>query len=227
MNKNNIAIPLAIVAAGVLIAGAVYFKGEKPATPAKQEPQKTAEIKPVDEKTDHVLGNPNAKIKIVEYSDIQCPFCQLFHPTLQKVMETYGKDGQVAWVYRHFPLNQIHPYAQKAAEGSECAAELGGNTKFWAFIDDIFADKDTQASKLTDLTAVAKRIGLDGTKFKSCVDSGKYASKVAESLQEGIDIGVRGTPTSFIVVDGKVEGVISDAGTSFETMKKGLDAILK
>jgi len=97
---------------------------------------KTAEaMRPLDE-NDHVRGNPDAPITIVEYSDLQCPFCKSHHPTLIKISEEFS--GQVKWVYRHFPLTSIHAEAFPAAVASECAAELGGEEAFWGFIDQVF-----------------------------------------------------------------------------------------
>lgn len=84
---------------------------------------------------DHIRGDINAPVKIVEFSDIDCPFCKKFHTTMQEVMKTYGKDGKVAWVYRHLPLTQLHPDAKNKAEASECVTEIGGKDKFWAFVD--------------------------------------------------------------------------------------------
>lgn len=85
---------------------------------------------------DHVNGDRNAKVLLVEYSDFQCPFCQRFHPTTKQVLDQYGKD--VALVYRHYPLDQIHPFARPTAEASECVAEIGGNDAFWKFTDTVF-----------------------------------------------------------------------------------------
>ena len=85
---------------------------------------------------DHILGNLNAPVKLIEYSDLQCPFCGRFHPTMQRVVKEYG--DQVAWVYRHFPLESIHPNARPLANASECAANLGGNDSFWKFVDAVF-----------------------------------------------------------------------------------------
>lgn len=86
---------------------------------------------------DHVLGSKKAKVLIVEYSDFQCPFCKRFFPSVQQALQEYG--DKVALVYRHFPLTSIHPYAQPLAEGSECAAEIGGSDKFWEFHDQVFS----------------------------------------------------------------------------------------
>lgn len=105
---------------------------------------------------DHIWGDPNAPVKIIEYSDLQCPFCQRFHPTMQQIVTEYK--GQVAWVYRHFPLEQIHPHARKEAEAAECAAELGGNNAFWVFVDALF--KGTPTSDPAELAKIATQIGL-------------------------------------------------------------------
>lgn len=87
---------------------------------------------------DHLRGDRDAELVMVEYSDFQCPFCQNFHATALQALSEY--DGRVAWVYRHFPLDNIHPYARPAAEASECVAELGGDEAFWKFADEVFAN---------------------------------------------------------------------------------------
>lgn len=91
-------------------------------------------LEPVTEK-DHVYGNPQAELLIIEYSDPECPFCKRFHETMTQVMKEYGDAGKVAWVYRHFPLDSIHSKARHEAEAIECAGELGGNEKFWAYLN--------------------------------------------------------------------------------------------
>ena len=100
-----------------------------------QAQTEVGEVEPVSE-TDHIRGSLDAKVKIIEYSDLECPFCATLHPTLQQIMEDF--DGDVAWIYRHFPLD-FHPSARPLAIGSECAAQLGGNDKFWEYIDYVFA----------------------------------------------------------------------------------------
>jgi protein-disulfide isomerase len=86
---------------------------------------------------DHARGAANAPVTIIEYSDLDCPFCQRLHPTLLTIMQEY--EGEVAWVYRHLPLEQLHPNAPLLAEASECVAELGGNEAFWKFVDGYFS----------------------------------------------------------------------------------------
>lgn len=94
------------------------------------------EMRPVS-RDDHILGDINAEIIIVEYSDLDCPFCKVFHNTMHQVVEK--SEGKVAWVYRHYPIPQLHPNAPKKAEETECAWELGGNEAFWKYTDKVFS----------------------------------------------------------------------------------------
>jgi protein-disulfide isomerase len=86
---------------------------------------------------DHILGDINSEIIIVEYSDLDCPFCKVFHSTMHQVIEK--SQGKVAWVYRHYPIPQLHPNAPKKAEEAECAWEMGGNDGFWKYADKVFS----------------------------------------------------------------------------------------
>ncbi len=127
-SKNNLSVPMAIMGAGLIIAIMIFvtFHKSSPA-PIQNVNSATSNInlKPVSS-SDHILGSADAPIIIVEFSDLECPFCKEFESTMNSLMDTYGKDGKLAWVYRHFPLN-IHPkYSEKESEASECASELGG-----------------------------------------------------------------------------------------------------
>jgi protein-disulfide isomerase len=117
----------------------------------------------------------------------------------------YGASGKVAWVYRHFPLDQLHSKARKEAEATECAGELGGNEKFWSYLDRLM--EITPANNgldLAELPKIAQYVGLDVSKFNACLDSGKYAKKVQEQLTNAEATGGRGTPWSIVVgPDGK------------------------
>ena len=143
---------------------------------------------------DNVMGSPNASVVIVEYSDFQCPFCARFYrDTEGQIKSNYIDTGKVRFVYKHFPLNSIHSYAQKAAEASECAAEQG---KFWEYHDKLF---DNQKSLFTNsLKQYAVDIGLNATQFNSCLDSSAMQQKVSNDYQQGIAAGVKSTPTFFI-----------------------------
>lgn len=161
---------------------------------------RTAAMRPVSRGRDHVRGNPSAPVTLIEYSDFECPFCKSFHPTVKKVVEE--SKGQVKWVYRHFPLDQIHPVkARKEAAASECAAELGGNDAFWKFADRFYELTPSNNKTDTDtvLPHIAREIGLDGAKFASCLASGRHDRRVEEDYQNAVASGGRGTPWSIIV----------------------------
>lgn len=173
---------------------------------------------------DYIKGNRDAKVSIVEFSDTECPFCKRFHPTMQRIIDEY--DGQVNWVYRHFPLTSIHPKAPKEAEAVECAGELGGNEVFWAYLDRLFeitpANNGLEVSQLPE---IAEYVGLDRSRFEQCLNSGKYTKKVSEQAQQAQAAGGRGTPYSVIVVDGEPVAPISGA-LPYEQVKSMIDSVL-
>jgi protein-disulfide isomerase len=203
-SKIALSIPVAIVLAGIVIAGAILLtKGVPQAglnTGTNTTPQaQNITIRPVTD-ADHILGNPNAPIVIVEYSDTECPFCKQFQVTLHAIVDKYGKDGQVAWVYRQFPLAQLHSKAPKEAEATECAAELGGKSAFWDYIDKVFAiTPSNDGLDPSELLTIASQMGLDQKAFKACLDSGKYAAKIQADYNEAIAAGARGTPHTVIL----------------------------
>jgi protein-disulfide isomerase len=205
MNENNkgLYIPAAILLAGFLVATAIYFTEKKNAPVAEvQQPVQIAGLpfKPIDA-TDHILGNPNAPVTILEYSDTECPFCKSFDVTMKSIMNTYGKDGKVDWVYRHFPLDSIHPKTRKEAEATECANELAGNKGFWDMLDKIYTNTPSNNGLDASLLPVfAKAVGLDQTKFNTCLASGKYAATVEADFQDGIKAGAQGTPYSVMIL---------------------------
>ena len=238
VSRSNLAIPGAIVIAAALIAGAIFMSGTKNTAPVNvqggidgaQNNQVTGEpvVAPVT-KDDHIRGNPNAPIVIIEYSDYDCPFCRVFHDTMAKVMSKYGKDGKVAWVYRHFPLVQLHPDAPKMAIASECVTELEGNEAFWVFTDKLNESrkmeftpegnlKSVEPTNITRLTEFAVAAGADKTKFELCLNSGKYDEKIAADVEAAAKTGARGTPYSIVMV-GEQQGVINGA-QPFEVVDK-------
>jgi protein-disulfide isomerase len=143
-----------------------------------------------------VAGHPSkgpatAPVTIVEFSDFECPYCSGLYPTLKRVEDTY-KD-KIRIVYRQFPLNNVHPRAQKAAEASLCANE---QNKFWQLHDAMFLDQKNLT--VDDLKAKAAALSMNAATFNTCLDSGKHEAAVRASLEEGNRLGVDGTPALFI-----------------------------
>jgi len=136
-------------------------------------------------------GNANARITIVEFADFACPFCRQVDSTLTKLIAKY--EGKVKLAYRDFPVGELHPQAQLAAEASRCASE---QNKFWEYHDFLFQNSGTLSRE--DLTKGAEELRLDSKQFDSCLSSGKYKSQIDQDVQDGIRAGVFGTPGFFI-----------------------------
>lgn len=177
-------------------------------------------------KDDHVLGDRNARILLIEYSDLECPFCKRFHPTAQQIINEYK--GKVAWVYRHFPLDQIHSKSDKESEATECANELGGNDVFWKFTDKVFeVTPSNNGLNLDELPKIAAQVGLDETKFKNCLDSGKYANYVEDDYQSGTRAGITGTPGNILLDTKTGKTKLIPGALPFEQFKTEIDNMLK
>lgn len=177
-------------------AAAVPQPAPSQAQPA-DEPSAEIVLAPVSA-SDHVRGPANAKVTLVEFSDTECPFCKRFHATMQQLLQKYPND--VRWVYRHFPLDELHSKSRKEAEATECANELGGPEKFWAYIDRVFeVTPSNDGLDPAQLPAIAKQVGLDKAQFEACLKSGRHAKRVADFAIDGQNAGVRGTPYSILV----------------------------
>jgi len=207
--KNSpLTLPMAIVIAGVLIAGAIFLRGSgrtdaQADKPAVQFPPSLGAItlRPVEAARDHIRGNPDADIMFVEFSDTECPFCKRFHGVMHQLIDEYGKSGKVAWVYRQYPIVQLHPKAPKEAEALECAAELGGNEKFWDYLDRLMALINSNDSfDLANLPRIAVEISLNEGLFTDCLASGRQRIRVQSDIEDGTAAGVQGTPYSILVL---------------------------
>lgn len=211
-NKTDYLLPISIVIAALLISGSwIYSVGlnntnTKTADKVIQPASPSIENVNKDFSQDHIRGNSNAIVKIVEFSDMECPFCKKFHQTMIEIMNEYGENGKVAWIYRHFPLEPLHPIkAQKAAEASECANELGGNGAFWDYLDKYFEiTPSNNQIDLSKLPEIAKNIGLNKEQFESCLESGRHAEKIEAQIKDAENSGANGTPYSIAIAkDGK------------------------
>ncbi len=172
---------------------------------------------------DAVLGDKNAPVTIVEFSDFQCLYCRKFWvETMPQLKKVYIDTGKVKFVYRDFPLS-FHPSARVSAEASECAAD---QNKYWEMHDVLFSEQAKQGTGtigyvVNDIKKWAGQIGLDMTKFSSCLDSGKYKDEVAKDIQDGTAIGVTGTP-AFVIGSQVISGAYP-----FSEFQKAIDAELK
>lgn len=156
-----------------------------------------------DSADDPFLGPEDAKIVIMEFSDFQCPFCKASFPSIREITSRFP---DIKYIYRDFPIDELHPESRIAAEAAGCAHD---QDLFWPYHDRLFQN---QHSLVRDsLYTYAVQAGLDIGEFRECFDEGKFGNDVEQDRLIGIDLGVRGTPTWFINGE-KVEGVIPEEG---------------
>ncbi len=176
---------------------------------------------------DHIRGDANAKVTLIEYSDFECPFCKRFHGTMKQLLDVYA--GKIKWVYRQYPLS-FHANAQKEAEASECAYDLGGHAKFWEFADKIYERTTSNGTgfALADLPKLAVEIGLNQAKFEDCLNSGKNKNYITQSLADGdaAGNGPLGTPST-IIITAKGDKRIIKGALPVELMKPVIDQALQ
>lgn len=151
---------------------------------------------------DPFIGDRNAPVTLIEFSDYQCAFCGGFAKTiLPSLKDEYIDKGKLKYVFRDFPLN-IHKEAPKASEAAQCALDQG---KYWEMHDAIFENQENM--DIEDLKEYAGELGLDMDTFNSCLDNGKYTEEVSNDIKDGQKIGIKGTP-SFIIGKSTPEGMI-------------------
>ena len=194
--KFELSPSVSIIVAGVLVAGAIVFVNLNPSQPtvALGEPTVQVDIAPPNA-GDYILGAQSAPIVLIEYSDFQCPYCAMIHPTLKQIVAE--SDGEVAWVYRHLPLESLHPQAFPSALAAECIGEQLGQSGFWAFADDVFADQSGMNS--VRYQALAGRLGANIEQFNACVESEKYLSKIETQALDAQSSGGTGTPFTVVL----------------------------
>lgn len=193
--------------------------------PVQPTTRETMDIAKPDVNKDHWKGPKDARYILVEYSDLECPFCKTNSETPNKLMTAIKN---TAHVYRHFPLS-FHQNAQKEAEASECVADLGGNDKFWKYEETIFERTTSNGTgfALDKLGPLAKEIGVDQKKFQTCLDTNKFEKKVKDSLSEASAAGVQATPTTIIfdMKSGKTK--VIEGAVPFEQQQTTLETFIK
>lgn len=225
--NEKLLIPLSILTAGFFVGLAIYFTtntdqlkivkgtdGEEKITVRKTNPE-----------TDHISGDKNAEIFLIEYSDLECNFCKNYNKNVVKKLEKKYKDtDKVSFVFRNFPLTKQHPSSFEEAVSLECASELGGNEKFFEFRDKIFSETASDGNfKSERLTEIAKELGLDENKFNNCLKDSKSIKKVSDSYDEALSLGLDSTPSVFLQLkDGEIYSLPAD----FEVIDNLIDAYL-
>jgi len=202
---------ISILIAGVLIASAIVFVNVRPAAPAAvaaggaQAPTTATNVR-APSAQDHIVGSLNAPLVLIEYTDFQCPFCSMVHPTLKKIVSE--SNGQIAWVLRNFPLESIHPNARPAALAAECIAQELGNDAYWKSADAVFADQSKMSPAYFEQLAL--QLGAQKTSYKSCIASASAAKKVDADSAEAQQNGGQGTPYT-VLYDKKGQVGVSGA----------------
>jgi protein-disulfide isomerase len=188
---------VSILIAGVIIAAAIVFVHMHPAAPAADAAAAAAAsgTVPAPTASDHIIGTTTAPVVLIEYSDFQCPYCQMIYPSLKDIVAK--SNGQVAWVMRDFPLYQIHPEAMPAAVAAECIASQLGNDAFWQFADDDFANQSQIGSAF--FTAEAQKLGANMTQYNACVAAQDPATQINAEIAQAEAAGGNGTPFTVVL----------------------------
>lgn len=217
---TSLKVPLAIALGGAVIALAVYFS----APAALEREGGPSSARPVGS-GDHILGNPSARVMIIEYADFESGFSKGFHETLHQIIANEGTRGEVAWVFRAFPLSELHSNALSSARAAECVAAVAGNDAFWKFADLLFANQPTDPLRYG---ALAKEAGvLDADAFSTCyMNAAKTVDpRIEADRQNALDAGAGGTPYSLILVAGKPP-VVMDGAYPYGAVKLLVDQAL-
>ncbi|MFA6519865.1 MAG: thioredoxin domain-containing protein [Candidatus Paceibacterota bacterium] len=218
--KSSYTVPLAIIIGGIIVAIALFASIPRNAIPGGGNP---GLVRPVGA-SDHILGNPAAKVMVVEYSDFDCTYCKEFNDVMHQIIANQGVNGQVAWVYREFPLTEIHPNALSHARAAECAAQVAGNDAFWKFETALFASQPIDPA---NYGTIAKSVGITGNAFATCFSTASTTldARIMADRQNALDMGATGTPYSVILVTGKPP-IVMAGGYSYDAAKQLIDQAL-
>ncbi len=204
----------------------------QPAAPAAQAPQQpTTGTASVDD--DPVLGDKNAPVTLVEFSDYECPFCKKhFDQTYTQLKTKYIDTGKVKLVYRDFPLSFHDPMATKEAIAANCARKQGGDNAYFKFHDEMFKRTTSNGNGLNDekIKTIAVDLGLNSGQFESCLQDKAMADEVKKDIADGGQAGVSGTPTFLIgktTSDGKVSGNLLVGAQPMSAFEAIIDQQLK
>ncbi|NCS98589.1 thioredoxin domain-containing protein [Candidatus Parcubacteria bacterium] len=218
MNKNNsLAFALTILISGIVIGGGIFISRTNLLANLFEKEEfveiKDDKIQPITAE-DHIIGNPDADVIIIEYSDFECPYCQEFHTTMRRIIDDYGQTGSVAWIYRQAPLEEIHSNARRIALVSECVSEIGGNNMFWNFTNQIF-DNAPESISESNTNIILENLGLDTEEINSCTEEPETIKKIEDDLKDieyikSIDREF-GTPYNIVITKTGIQENLSGA----------------
>ncbi len=257
-NNNGIyALPAAILIGAMLISGSIFYntkifiaKGLNGTNTAAQGtkagqgggpsvPQQAAAPAPdagpvkVSVDDDPVLGNKNAPLTLIEFSDYECPFCKrYFTETFPQIKKDYVDTGKLKIVYRDYPLPFHNPLATTEAIAANCSREQGGDAAYFKYHDEVFQRTKSNGQGLVkdDLYKIAADLKLNAGNFKSCLDSEKYKDEIAKDTADGSAAGVSGTPTVFIgksAADGTITATKVVGAQPYTAFKSAIDQLLQ
>lgn len=211
MEKTNYAVPVSIIIAGLLVAGAVIYNGSGFSSfGPNQAPTGNALVKNLSpiSATDNLTGAVDAELILVEYSDLECPFCKVFHQAMKNVMNKHS----VSWVYRHYPIDSLHDKARPEAEAAACVGKLGGDEKFWQYIDKIFTTTTSNDGlDLAMLPTFATEVGITKEAYDACLTKGEGKAIVEADEATANQIGVSGTPYPILIdTDGRTHAIFEE-----------------
>lgn len=216
-NRKAWLVPGAIILAGIILSITIFSVRQSHILGAPTGD--ISAVRPVHP-SEHIIGDPEAPVIIIEYADIDSPYAKEFQQSLSQLLTEYGPSGRVAWVYRHFPLVDQHRYSTEHAEAAECVASLGNRTAFWRFIDLLQANAPGQTQfNPSGYPAITAQLGIDAREFEQCMSSDRYTGKVAADFENALAIGAEGSPYSVLLVRGKEPAVITGS-VPYATLKE-------
>lgn len=230
--------PIAIFLGGLSIAAAIFVTGglngsSNVAGEAVPTDSGEPQFATVSVDDDPVMGEADAPVTIIEFSDFECPYCKTFHDeTLPQIKEVYIDTGKVKFVFRDLPLSFHDPAATKEALAANCARDQGGDTAYFMYHDEIFARTpgNGEGMKEADYKAAADKLNLDSSALLKCVKDAKFQEEIANDLVNAENYGAGGTPSFFIGrsdPSGSFEGQLVSGAQPFESFQQIIDALLE
>ncbi len=217
-------LPVAIIAAGVIIAVALYYvRVHSEVEKATGNPSVVRPVTPLD----HIMGNPTATVMVVEYGDIDSEYTKKFNAIMQQIMTEYADSGEVAWVFRHLPIVALHPNSAMHASASECVTSIAGPEAFWGFINGIAAQAPgSNQFNPRDYETITRGLNVPTDVFNQCVSRGTFEQRVQDDYQNAMLAGATGAPYVILLTKGK-EPITIDGALPYTSMKKVLEEAIR